>query len=292
MHVDVAGLGDHHLAHAGAEQAGGPAAAAGADQHLGGVDPAGEVQQAGGDVGGHDGVEGPAQPGGGGAQLLQLDGRDPGQPVAAGDVDRHPLPAGAARGDPGGAPQQRRRLLQPGHRHHHALAGGPGGVDPVGAAVAVEALVHPVGEPQQGELAQGREVALAEVVGERVLDLLRRVDVPVGHPLLQRLRAHVDELDGGGPDHRVGDGLALPDAGDGLHHVVQRLQVLHVQGAHHVDAGGEEHLHVLPALGVRARVARRWSCRSVGVGQLVHEATWGRRASTASRSISVVSTPR
>ena len=44
VHVDVAGLGDHRLADAGTQQGRQPAAAAGADQDLGGVHPAGEVE--------------------------------------------------------------------------------------------------------------------------------------------------------------------------------------------------------------------------------------------------------
>src|SRR6478609_3742484 len=47
--------------------------------------------------------------------------------------------------------------------------------------VAVELLVDLVGHPEQGELAQGGEVADAEVVAECGVDLVRPVDVPVGH---------------------------------------------------------------------------------------------------------------
>ena len=76
-----------------------------------------------------------------------------------------------------------------------------------------------------------------EVVAERGVDLLGRVDVAVGHAAAQRLGGHVDQLDlVGGPDDRVGHRLALLDAGDPLDHVVERLEVLDVDGGDHVDA--------------------------------------------------------
>ena len=85
--------------------------------------------------------------------------------------------------------------------------------DAVGLHVALEGLLDPVGDPQQRELAEGGEVAGPEVVGERGVDPLGRVDVAVGHAPAQRLGAHVDELDLVGAAHdRVGHGLALLDA--------------------------------------------------------------------------------
>jgi hypothetical protein len=87
----------------------------------------------------------------------------------------------------------------------------------------------------------------------------------VRHPAPQRLRAHVDQLDlVGGADHVVGDGLALPDPRDLLGDVVERLEVLDVDGGDHLDAGLEQDLDVLPPLLVRA-------ARDVGVGELVDQ---------------------
>ena len=80
---------------------------------------------------------------------------------------------------------------------------------------------------------------------------------------------HVDQLDlVGGADHRVGDGLALDDAGDPLDDVVDRLEVLDVDGGDDVDAGVEQLLDVLPALLVPG-------ARDVGVGQLVDQRDLG-----------------
>ena len=132
-------------------------------------------------------------------------------------------------------------------------------------AVPVELLVDLVGQPEQGQLAQGGEVADPEVVAERGVDLLRRVDVAVRHPAAQRLRGHVDQLDlVGRADDLVGHGLPLGDAGDLLDDVVERLQVLDVDRGQHGDAGVEQLLDVLPALGVAG-------AGHVGVRQLVDE---------------------
>ena len=65
-------------------------------------------------------------------------------------------------------------------------------------------------------------------------------------------------------EHPVGHRLPHPDAGDAADHVVQRLQVLHVDGGPDVDAGVEQLLDVLPALGM-ARAGH------VGVRQLVDQ---------------------
>lgn len=133
------------------------------------------------------------------------------------------------------------------------------------AAVFGQVGVDPLGHPQEGEFTQRGEVAGTEVVGQGRVDLARRVDVAVRHAAAQRLWRHVDQLYlVGAPDYLVGNGLALPHPGDRLDHVAQRLEVLDVDGRDHVDAGGEQFLDVLPALGVAG-------ARHVGVGQLVDQ---------------------
>ncbi len=133
------------------------------------------------------------------------------------------------------------------------------------APVGVEVLVDPVGHPQQGQLPQRGEVSGAEVVRERRVDLVRLVDVAVRHPPPERLWRHVDELHlVGAADDLVGDGLLLPYPGDGLHDIAQRLQVLDVDRRDDVDAGRQQLLHVLPALGVAG-------AGDVGVGELVDQ---------------------
>ena len=79
-------------------------------------------------------------------------------------------------------------------------------------AVVLQRLVDLVGDPEQGQLAQRGEVADPEVVAQRGVDLLGRVDVAVRHPPPQRLGRHVDQLDLVGGAHD-GVGHASPAAG-------------------------------------------------------------------------------
>ena len=188
-----------------------------------------------------------------------------GQAVGLGDVHGQQVAARRAGRDPGRPPDQRPALGAAGERDHHPLPGLPRALDLVLGAVALQPLVDLVRQPQQGQLAQRGEVPGPEVVGQRGVDLLRRVDVPVRHPAPQRLGRHVDQLDLiGGPHDRVRHRLLLRHAGDLLDHVVERLQVLDVDRGDHVDAGVEELLDVLPALLVRRT-------RDVGVRELVDE---------------------
>jgi hypothetical protein len=150
----------------------------------------------------------------------------------------------------------------------------------VPAAILGEPLVDAIGEPRERELPQRRQVPRAEVICERRIDPLGRVDVAASETVTQRERCEVDELELVRPaDDLVRDRLALPDGGDLLDDVVQRLEVLDVQRRDDVDARGEQLFDVLPAL----RVARAGTfvCASSSTS-----ATCGRRRSTASTSIS------
>ncbi len=116
-------------------------------------------------------------------------------------------------------------------------------------AVLLEPFVHPVRDPEQGQLAQRGEIAEPEVVAERGVDLLGLVDVAVGHAATERFGGHVDQFDLFGPPHdRVRDGLALNHAGDPLDDIVHRFEVLDVQGRDDVDPRREQLVDVLVAL--------------------------------------------
>jgi hypothetical protein len=69
-------------------------------------------------------------------------------------------------------------------------------------------------------------------------------------------------------DDLVGDRFALTEAGDPLDHVVDRLEMLDVEGGDHVDAGVEQLADVLPALLVPA-------AGHVGVRQVIDEDALG-----------------
>jgi hypothetical protein len=196
---------------------------------------------------------------------FQVRGVRPGEAVVAGDVHGEQVGALGACRDPCRTPDEGVALRAAGEGDDHALPGLPRRPDAVVGAVPVELLVDLVREPQQGQLSQRGEVPDPEVVAQRRIDRVRRVDVAVREPPSQRLRRHVDELDLLGlPDHRVRHRLVLLDAGDLLDDVVDRLQVLDVDGRDNRDPGCEQLLDVLPALGVAGP-------RGVRVRELVHE---------------------
>jgi hypothetical protein len=266
VHVDRACLRDDGLSDARTgERRLQPAAARCADDELRRVHGSREADERGGDVVAHDLVVGAAE---------LLDERPlPGeglrvaraQPVLRRDVHREQVAAGRSCGDARTASQQRLALGAARERHDDALARLPGRLDALLGAIAAQRLVDLVGEPQQRELAQRREVAEPEVVRQRGVDALGRVHASAREPVAQRLRRQVDDLDRVGlAQHVVGDRLALRDARDALHDVVQRLDVLDVHGRHDVDAGREQLVHVLPALGVAP-------ARRVRVRELVDE---------------------
>jgi len=100
---------------------------------------------------------------------------------------------------------------------------------------------------------------------QRLLRLAREVDLAFLEALQEIVGRQIDQLDLVGLlEDRVGHGLAHDDAGDLGHHVVQALDVLHVDGGVDVDAGVEQLDHVLPAFGVPR-------ARRVGVGEFVDQ---------------------
>ena len=235
-----------------------PASPAGPEHELGGVLRLGEGEQRLGDLVADDLMVGAAER----LDELPLPGQvgrvRAGEPVGLGDVHREQVAAGRPGRDPRRPPDQRVALGSAGERDDDPLPRLPGVADVVLGPVPLQSLVDLVGQPQQRELAQRGQVPRPEVVGERGVDLLRRVDVAVRHPAAQRLGGHVDQLDlVGGPHHRVRHRLPLRHPGDLLDHVLDRLKVLDVDGGDHVDARVEQLVDVLPALLVpRARHVR------------------------------------
>ena len=179
------------------------------------------------------------------------------EPVLGPHVDGDQV-ALQALGDAGGAAHEPLAVRRAGQRHQDTLAGFPGPVDAVSLPIVREALVDAVGQPEQRELPERREVAGAEIVGERGVDSFGRVDVSAREPVAEGQRGQVDELElVGAADDLVGDRLALLDRGDALDDVVQRVEMLNVEGREDVDPGLEQLVDVLPALLVpRARHVR------------------------------------
>ena len=179
-----------------------------------------------------------------------------GEPVARPGSHAEQITVGTL-GHAGGPTDEVVRTGGTGDGDHDTLACLPGSLDPVVLHVLLERVVDVVGHPQQGELAEGRQVARPEVVRQGGVDPIGSVDVAVGHAAANRLGSHVDQLDLIRlSDDPVGHRLLLADIGDPLDDVVERFEVLDVDGADHVDAGVEELHHVLPTLlvaGARAR---------------------------------------
>ena len=187
VHVDVTGVGDDLLGGARHRERAPPRAPGAADDDLRGVHAAGHVEDRLGRVLPRDRVPRAAQLVGEAPQRCQGGQGWPAQAVGPRDVQGEQLPARAARGDSGAAPQQRLTLGATGERDDDPLPRRPGRVDAVVGAVPLQALVDAVREPEQGQLAQGGEVADPEVVRQRGVDLLGLVDVAVRHPTAQRL---------------------------------------------------------------------------------------------------------
>ena len=133
------------------------------------------------------------------------------------------------------------------------------------AAVHLHLLVDPLRRPTQGQFPQGNQIPLAEEILERMLRLLRHVDLAVFEALEEVVGGKVDQLDIIGLfEHRVRHRFTHPNTGDLSHHIVQTLHVLHVDGRIDVDARLQEFHDVLPSL----RVSRTLG---IGVGQFVHQ---------------------
>ncbi len=118
-------------------------------------------------------------------------------------------------------------------------------------AIRLQGAVDLVGEPEQGQFPQRGEVSEPKVVGEGRVDSRSRVHVALGEAVAQRLRGEVDNLDlVGAPEHPIGNGLPLGNTGDLFHHIIEGLDVLHVDGRDHGDTRVAKRLDVLPAFGV------------------------------------------
>ena len=180
------------------------------------------------------------------------------------DVDDDPRRL-ELRGEPASRPHETRRERARTDAHQHALGHRPHRPDGVLAAVALHLGVHALGGVAQRQLAQRDEIALAEEVVHRLRRLVRDVDLALLEAAAQVFGGQVHQLDLVSLlEHRVRHRLADDDAGDPGHDIVQRLEVLDIEGGVDVDTAIEQLEHVLPALGVAA-------LRRVGVGQLVDE---------------------
>ena len=132
-----------------------------------------------------------------------------------------------------------------------------------------ELRVHALGGLAQRQLAQRDEVAFPEEVADGLGRLLGDVDLAFPQPLNQVVRRQIDQFDRvRAVEYRIRHGLAHPHMRDLGDHVVEAFEMLDVQCGPDVDAGSQQFLDVLPALGVAA-------ARHVGVRQLVQQEEGG-----------------
>ena len=136
------------------------------------------------------------------ALALEQRRRGRGQPVLRDHVHADEITARPLC-DARGAAHEPLAVRGPRQRDEDALARLPRLGDPVTEAVLRERLVDAVGEPGERELAERGEVPRPEVVGERGVDPLRRVDVAAGEAVAQGEWREVDELDLVGAAHDV-----------------------------------------------------------------------------------------
>ena len=121
-----------------------------------------------------------------------------------------------------------------------------------------------LGGSAQGQLAEHIQVALAEEVGQRLLDFFGSVYFALTQAGAQLVHSHVHVHHFVGTlEKAVGDGLADDSVGGAVDGVVERFQVLDVDRGHHVDAGVEQFQNILVTLAILA-------AGNIGVGQLVH----------------------
>ncbi len=122
-----------------------------------------------------------------------------------------------------------------------------------------------LGHLAQADLAQRRQVLDPEEVVQRRVDVLAGVDLAGAQTLDQGLGGEVDQHHFvGRAEHRVRHGLPHPHPGQLRHPVVERLEVLDVEGRVNVDPGRQHVSDVLVALAVL-------ESRRVAVGKLVDQ---------------------
>ena len=131
--------------------------------------------------------------------------------------------------------------------------------------VTADIVFHMFGRAAQGNFAQRNQIPFTEEVLCCALGLLRQVDLASFESCYQLIGRHVHQDHFVGTfEHRVGNGLVYPDAGDRPYRVIQTFEMLHIECRPDVDARVQQLLYILPTLGMARALY-------VGMGQLVHQ---------------------
>jgi hypothetical protein len=192
-----------------------------------------------------------------------------GQPLQLRRFDIHGDPVGLqCRRKARGRAHETRRFRTGPDAHQQPLARLPDMLDRTVGAIFAHLRIDTIGGTPQRQLAQRDQVAFAKEVAHRALGLLRQIHLAVAHPVEQFFGGQIDQRHFvGAIEHAVGHRLPHADARDLADHVVQTLQMLHVDGGVHVDARIEQFIDVLPALRM-ARAGDVRMCEFVDENQL------------------------
>ena len=167
-----------------------------------------------------------------------------------------------------------------------ALAGGPGTADGMRLHIVHHVAVDMLGDPAQGEFAQGRQIAGRKEMAERPFRLRLDVNLAFAKTLEQVFRRQIDKFDFiGFIQNGVRHGFAHMDAGDLGDDVIQAFDVLDIDGGEDVDTRSQ-HSPRHPDNAWDAGCLRHWC------GQARPPApSCGLRWRMASRSISATTRP-
>ncbi len=151
------------------------------------------------------------------------------------------------------------------HAGEQTLRGGPGTFNRFLTQIVDHLVVHPIGRAAQRQLAQRGQIAGREETLGRSPRRLRHIHLAFVQALNELIRRQIDKDDVRRLlQEPIGNGLAHDDAGDARDNVGEALEMLNIERRPDVDAGSQQLLDVLPALGVPA-------IGFVGVSKLVDD---------------------
>ena len=167
-------------------------------------------------------------------------------------------------GEPLGRAHQLLGIGKLAERDDDPFAPRPGAGQRMGAEIVEHLRIDRLGRAAKRELAQGRQIGFGEEMPERPRRFVGNVDLALLQPLDQLVGRDIHHLDLGIFEDAVRHCLAHPHLGEGGDDVVEAFEMLDVDGGIDMDAGGEQLLDVLVALGVAA-------AGDVGMGELVDQ---------------------